>query len=382
MSPIPHFTKAFPMILLIPGPVTTRAEVRAVMALDFAPWDNDFRAISRRIRARVRDIAGAPEATHTALPLQGCGHFGTEAALRSVLPPGGRILVPITGTYAERMVRLAREAGRDPVPLVVDQNKPTSPEQITAALAADPTLSHVGLVYSETSSGVIHDAVAIGAAVRAMGRHIVLDAVSAFGALPLNLAEQTEIDAAVFTTNKCLEGLPGLVFIIVRHAGLQPSGTAGSWSFDLPDLLAQTQRDGGGGFRFTPAAQVVASFDTALDFYAAEGGQPARLARYQENARTVWQGLSDIGLVPCLSAADQGPIVVNIHAPPDPAWSLQRFVDLLKAHGFIISNFYNTPEPSFRVGCIGDVSPQDMRNFVTAVDQSLIELGVSVRHGN
>jgi 2-aminoethylphosphonate-pyruvate transaminase len=382
MSPIQQFTKAFPMILLIPGPVTTRAEVRAVMARDFAPWDNDFRVISRRIRARVREIAGAPEATHTALPLQGCGHFGTEAALRSVLPPGGRVLVPLTGTYADRMVRLAREAGRVAVPLVVDQNKATPPAQIVAALEADPTLSHVGLVYSETSSGVIHDAVAIGAAVRAIGRRVILDAVSAFGALPLNLAEQPEVDAAVFTTNKCLEGLPGLVFIIVRHAGLQPPGTAGSWSFDLSDLLVQTQRDGGGGFRFTPAAQVVASFDTALDFFAAEGGQPARLARYRENARTVWQGMADLGLRPCLDAADQGPIVVNIEAPPDPAWSLQGFVDLLKERGFTISNFFNTEQPSFRIGCIGDVSPQDMQRFVGNVDEVLIEMGVKIRRGN
>jgi 2-aminoethylphosphonate-pyruvate transaminase len=127
---------------------------------------------------------------------------------------------------------------------------------------------------------------------------------------------------------------------------------------------------------------VVASFDTALDFYAAEGGQPARLARYRENARTIWQGMTDLGLRPCLDAADQGPIVVNIEAPPDPAWSLPDFVDLLKGRGFTISNFFNTEEPSFRIGCIGDVSPQDMQRFVSNVDDVLIEMGVKIRRGN
>ncbi len=370
------------MILLIPGPVTTRAEVRAMMACDLAPWDDEFRSLSKRIRTKVREIAGGGEGMHTALPLQGCGHFGTEAALRSVLAPGGRILVPMTGSYAERMVRLANEAGRVGVPLEVDQNRAVSPALIAAALAADPTLSHVGLVYSETSTGVIHDAVAIGAAVRAAGRRMVLDAVSAFGALPLDLSEQTEIDAAIFTSNKCLEGLPGLVFIVVRNDRLLAPGQAGSWSFDLADILAQATRDGGGSFRFTPAAQAVAAFDLALNFYAQEGGQPNRLARYEANAKEVWTGLSAIGLRPCLDLADQGPIVVNIHAPPDPAWSLPKFVVGLKARHFTISNFYNTAEPSFRVGCIGHVTPDDMRRFVAAVDDTLVELGVQIRSGN
>jgi 2-aminoethylphosphonate-pyruvate transaminase len=382
MSLIQNFTKAVPMILLIPGPVTTRAEVRAAMARDFAPWNDEFRVISRRIRHRVREIAGGDEAVHTALPLQGCGHFGTEAALRSTLPVGGRVLVPLTGTYAERMVRLAREAGRVPVTLAVDQNRPLPPEEVAAALAADPEISHVGLVYSETSTGVIHDAVAIGAAVRAAGRRMVLDAVSAFGALPLNMSEQTEIDAAIFTTNKCLEGLPGMAFVVVRNDRLLAPGEAGSWSFDLADILTLSRRDGGGGFRFTPAAQTVAAFDAALDFYDQEGGQKARLARYQENARIVWQGMARIGLRPCLEAADQGPIVVNIHAPPDPAWSLPGFVDGLMAHGFTISNFYNTEAPSFRVGCIGHVTPQDMQRFVDAVDAVVDTLGVKIRAGN
>lgn len=367
------------MILLIPGPVTTRTEVRAVMSHDFAPWDDSFRAISRRVRDRVRAISGGSAETHTALPLQGCGHFATEAAVRSVLPSGGRILVPLTGSYADRMLRLANEAGRVAVPLIVDQERPVAPAQIATALASDPTISHLGLVYSETSTGVIHDAVAIGAAVRAVGRRMILDSVSAFGALPLDLSAQPEIDAAVFTTNKCLEGLPGLAFAIVQNERLLAPGLAGSWSFDLADILAQAKRDGGGSFRFTPPAQTVASFDTALDFYDAEGGQPARLARYAANAQAIWHGMSRIGLRPCLALDCQGPIVVNIHAPPDPAWSLAGFVELLKLRGFTISNFYNTKAPSFRVGAIGAVSPQDLDRFIVAADSALSEMGVTTR---
>ena len=364
------------MILLIPGPVTTRHEVRAAMATDIAPWDDDFRIVSRRIRARVRDLAGGGAETHTALPLQGCGHFGTEAALRSVLPPGGRVLIPDTGSYAERMARLAREAGRDPVLLKVNRNRAVPPEQIEAALQADPSLTHAGIVYSETSTGVVQDIAAIGAAIRAAGRRVILDAVSAFGALPLNLSAQPEIDAAVFTSNKCLEGLPGVCFIVVQNDRLLPAGTAASWSFDLRDILEHSVRTNSGAFRFTPAAQVISSFDLALDFFDAEGGQPARLARYQANRDALRAGMIRIGLTPCLAEPDQGPIVMNIHAPGDTAWSLPNFVTELKSRGFTISNFYDTEEPSFRVGCIGHITPADMERFAVAADQSLTAMGV------
>ena len=202
------------MLLLIPGPVTTRPEVRQALAHDFAPWDNDFRAFMVRLRARILPLAGGVEGEHITLPLQGCGHFIAEAAVRTFLPPGGRILIPATGAYANRMIRLAREAGRVPVPLPMAVTDATDPQAVAQALADDPTLSHVGMVYSETGSGVIHDVQAVGAVVRKAGRRMIVDAVSAFGALPLDLSCQPEVDAAVFTTNKCLEALPGVAFAV------------------------------------------------------------------------------------------------------------------------------------------------------------------------
>jgi len=368
------------MLLLIPGPVTTRPEVRAAMAQDIAPWDNEFRPRYAAIRERVRAIAhGVPE-VHATLPLQGCGHFITEAAVRTFVPPGGRILIPQVGPYADRMTRLASEAGRVVVKLPVSPTEPTRPDAVAAALAADPTISHVGMVYSETGSGVIHDPAAVGAAVRAAGRRMIVDAVSAFGALPLDVSAQPEIDAAVFTTNKCLEALPGLAFAVARIDRLVASaGNAASWSLDLADLYAHAMKHGWGSFRFTPPAQVLFAFETALDLYQAEGGQPARLARYVANSRTVYDGVLALGLRPFLPREVQGPVVLNVHAPDDPAWSLQGFVDALKQDGFLISNFYNTPTPSFRVGCIGAITPDDMARFVAAVDAALRRLGVRNR---
>ncbi len=185
------------------------------------------------------------------------------------------------------------------------------------------------------------------------------------------------IDAVVFTANKCLEALPGLAFAVARIDRLvECRGRAGSWSFDLADIYQHALRVGWGSFRFTPPAQVLAAFRVALDLYDAEGGQPARLARYTANMRALYDGMRGLGLAPYLPEAAQGPIVVNVHAPAHPAWDLQAFVDALKRRGYLISNFYNTDAPSFRVGCIGAITPDDMRGAVAAMGAALAELGI------
>ena len=367
------------MLLLIPGPVTTHPRVREAAAQDLAPWELEFRALLAGIRQDVLRIAGGREGEHAALPLQGCGHFVTEAAVRTLLPPGGKIMVPMTGQYADRMARLATEAGRTVVPLPVPDGQHTDPEAVRAALLADPQISHLGAVYSETSTGICHDVPALARAAAEAGRRVGVDAVSAFGALPLDLGALPMVDAVLFTSNKCIEGLPGLAFAVARVDALEAAqGRAGSWSFDLSDLLAHYRRMPG-SFRFTPPAQAVAGFRAALDLFDEEGGQPARLARYAANMRALYDGVRGLGLEPCLPLSAQGPIIVNVRAPADPAWDLQGFVDALKRRGVLISNFYNTPDPSFRVGCIGHVSPESMRGAVAAMGEALDELGVRPR---
>jgi 2-aminoethylphosphonate-pyruvate transaminase len=365
------------MKLLIPGPVSTQPAVRAAAAQDYAPWDNDFRPMNEDVRARVLRIAGTDSGVHATLPLQGCGHFMMEAALRTFVPPGGRVLVADTGVYADRAIRLAKEIGCDVVTLPVAENERADPAALEAALAADPAISHAVLVYSETGSGIIHDVPALAQAAGRAGRRVIVDAVSAFGALPLELRALPMVDATVFTANKCLEGLPGLAFAVARIDRLIAcQGQARSWSLDLADIYQHALRVGWGSFRFTPPAQVLAAFQVALDLYDAEGGQPARLARYTENMRILYDGVRKLGLMPYLPEAVQGPIVVNVHAPDHKAWSLQGFVDAVKARGFIVSNFYNTTLPSFRVGCIGAITPQDMRAAVAAMGEALAELGI------
>ena len=368
------------MLLLIPGPVTTHPSVRAAAAQDYAPWDLTFRDLLASVRRRVLAIAGGQAGQHTVLPLQGCGHFAMEAAFRTFVAPGKTILVPLTGQYADRLVRLATECGRQVATLAVRPTERVDPTAVAAALSANPDISHLAIVYSETATGIVHDAVSLAEAAGRMGRRVLIDAVSAFGAMPMDISRLPMVDSVTFTSNKCIEGLPGMALTVSRVDSLLDGvGRAGSWSLDLADIHSCSERFGLGTHRFTPAAQTIAAFAVALDRFDAEGGQPARLGRYTANMRVIYEGALSLGLQPCLAPNVQGPVVVNIMAPSDPAWNLQAFVDNLKRRGILISNFYNTAEPSFRIGCIGAITPDDMRTALRAIDDAITEMGLQSR---
>ena len=363
------------MLLLIPGPVQTRPEIRAAMAQDIAPWDRDFQAVYARIRERIVGVAGGTPGVHATLPLQGAGHFVTEAAIRTFVPPGEKVLIPMNGAYATRMARLAREAGREVVALDLPDTRGATAEDIAPVLHADPSIGHVSFVFNETGSGIVNDAEGIGQAVRALGRRMILDAVSAFGVLPFRMDQHPECDALVFTSGKCLEGMPGMGFAVARMDRAEAcAGHAGSWSLDLSDVLANAKRSGWGSIRFTPPVQAIAAFDVALDLYEAEGGQPARHARYRANADALYDGLAALGLRPYLEKQHQGPVIVTVHQPADPRFDLHGFVEALKRRGVLISNFYNTSAPTLRIGAIGAIDVHDIRRAVAAIGATLEEL--------
>lgn len=363
------------MLLLTPGPVQTHPSVRAAMAEDVAPWDVAFRPFYTRLRERIRIIAGGVEGEHVTLPLQVAGHMIMEAAIRTFVPPGRAVLIPVNGQYAGRAVKLGRLAGREVVELEVPDTRGVTPAEITEALAAHPECSHVAMVYSETGSGIVNDPAAIGAAVRAAGRRMIVDAVSAFGALPIDLSKQPEIDTVLFTSNKCLEGLPGFAFAVSRIDSCEAAtGNAGSWSLDLADVWANTKASGMGSLRFTGPVQTLLALNVALDRFDAEGGQPARLARYRANADALYRGLRALGLKPYVEEVEQGPIVVTFHQPAGLV--LADFVEALKRQDVLISSYFTSVLPSFRIGAIGDVHLADMAKTVAAVKVALMELGL------
>ena len=360
--------------LLTPGPLTTSLTVKQAMLRDWGSRDRDFIALNARVRARLVELAGA-EGSHVAVPLQGSGTFVVEAMLGTLVPRDGKLLVLVNGAYGERMVRMAGYHGRAVVTLTTPEDRPNDPEALDRALAADPAISHVAAVQCETTSGILNPIERVAEVTARHRRRLLIDAMSAFGALPLD-AKSVPFDGLAASANKCLEGVPGLGFAIVRTAALGAAeGNAPCLSLDLHDQWQAMERTG--QWRFTPPTHVLAALDQALAEHAAEGGTAGRGRRYRENCQLLVAGLRELGFETLLPDHLQAPIIVTFRMPADPRFVFEDFYDRLRARGYVIYPGKLTVAPSFRIGCIGRIGPAEMRGALAAIRQTLAEMGVA-----
>ncbi len=367
----------FPL-LLTPGPLTTSARVKEAMLNDWGSRDGAFIEMTARVSAGLAGLAGmeGADASHVCVPLQGSGNFAVEAMLQSVLPADGKALIAINGAYGRRMGEICGRMGRAWIPLETPEDTPPAPVELERALRADPTISHVAVVHCETTSGILNPLAEIAQTVKAQGRSLLVDAMSSVGALPLDLT-QIQAQAVAGSANKCLEGVPGLAFVIAQRATLEGPAHSTSLSLDLADQWRGFQATG--QWRFTPPTQVLAALDQALIELEEEGGIAGRLARYRENCRILMEGLSGLGLDCFLDAQLQAPIIVTFHAPVDANYQFDIFYEKLRARGYAIYPGKLTHAPSFRIGCIGRIDARIMRDVVEAIGDVLAEMEVRQR---
>ena len=196
--------------LLTPGPLTTSATVKAAMLHDWGSRDGTFIAINRHMRERLVELAGG-KGTHVCVPLQGSGTFAVEAMFGTFVPPKGRVLILINGAYGKRMTRICEYYRRDYKVLEWAEDRPVDPAAVAKALAEDAAISHVAVVHCETTSGVLNPLAEVAAVVAKAGRRLLVDAMSAFGAIALDVRE-VPFDAVAASSNKCIEGVPGVGF--------------------------------------------------------------------------------------------------------------------------------------------------------------------------
>lgn len=347
-------------LLFTPGPLTTDRRTRDAMMVDRGSRDDDFIAITARVRRRLVDLAGV-SSSHTCVPIQGSGTFAVEATLRTLVPREGSIAVLVDGAYGARMAEIARTIGRRVVAWEVGETDPIRPQELADLLACDPSITHVGLVHCETSTGRLHD---LDALLDAAGdRAVIVDAMSSFGAIALDAGR---CDAIVASANKCLEGAPGLAYALVRTSALERArGNAGSIVLDLEDQWRAMERTG--QWRFTPPTHVVAALDAALDLHAREGGVAARRSRYAESQRALVLGMRELGFRTVLPESEQSPIIVAFDEPTEGAFSFERFHRALREDGFVIYPGKLTKRASFRIGCIGAIDRSDIEALLASV---------------
>ncbi len=359
--------------LLTPGPLTTSLEVKQAALHDYGSRDSHFIAVNRRMRETLVDITGG-RGSHVCVPLQGSGTFVVEAMLGSFVPRDGKVLILINGAYGKRLAKICQVMGRDAVTQETPEDVPNDPEALERALAADPEITHVAAVHCETTSGILNPIEQIARVTARHGRGFLIDAMSAFGAVPLD-AREVPFDAVVASSNKCLQATPGMGFCIARSEALaKAEGNSHSLSLDLHDQYVSMEKNG--QWRFTPPVHTILTFDQALKEFAAEGGVEGRGGRYRQNCRMLVDGMRRLGFQTLLPDELQAPIIVTFHMPADPRFQFEAFYEGLRGRGYVIYPGKLTVAESFRIGCIGHLGASEMRGALGAVEDLLSEMGV------
>ena len=372
-KPAPAVSETGDPLLLTPGPLTTGKRVKEVMVHDWGSRDAAFLKINAEVLARLPEIVnGAGD--YVTVPMQGSGTFAVEAMLTTFVPLQGHVLLLINGAYGHRAKKILDIARRKVTVHETPEDTPPDLAAVERVLKADATITHVFAVHCETTSGILNPIGAIGALAQKYGKRFLIDSMSAFGALPLD-APALGVDAIAASSNKCIEGVPGLGFVIARRAALEETaGNATTLVLDLHDQWRNFEKTG--QYRFTPPIHVIVSFHQALMEFFAEGGQPGRGKRYAENCCVLIDGMRALGFEPLLRDELQAPIIVTFRMPADPAFRFQAFYDALKERGYVIYPGKLTVADSFRIGCIGRLYPEHMRGALGAIRDILDQMGV------
>ena len=361
-------------ILLTPGPLTTTLRTKLAMLKDWGSWDADFIAVTASVRRSLLAIIHGQD-SHVVVPLQGSGTFSVEAAIATLVPHDGHVLVLDNGAYCKRAARITSMMGRRCTTMSFDEASPVDPHALAQRLQEDASITHVVLIHCETGAGVLNPLQAVADVCARFERGLIVDAMSSFAALEID-ARKTRFDALIAASGKCLEGVPGMGFVFIRQAVLEGcAGRSQSLAMDLHDQYVYMEKTG--QWRFTPPTHVVVALHEAIAQFEAEGGQSARLARYTRNYQTLVAGMAALGFKPFLGPAVQAPIIVTFHAPQHPAYEFKRFYDTAKHYGFLLYPGKLTQVETFRVGCIGAIGPVEMRQAVDAVAQTLRDMGIS-----
>lgn len=346
--------------------MTTTRSVKEAMLRDFGSRDGEFIEINTRIRRRLVELVDAVE-THVAVPIQGSGTFAVEAMIGSLVPRNGRLLIAFNGAYGKRIVRIAEYADRSVTTIETAEDAPVSPEAIDATLAVDPAITHVAVVHCETTTGILNPLVEVAAVVAHRGKALLIDAMSSFGALPLS-AKEIRFAAVAASSNKCLQGAPGLGFVIVEKTTL--GATKGDARALTLDLHEQNKGfEGNGQWRFTPPTHVIAAFDQALKEHEAEGrGEPADPGRRHAGTRLRDPAARRASSADHRDLQDARRSELRFHA----------FLRRVARSG--LRDLYPgklTLAESFRVGCIGALGADEMTGALAAVRSTMRELGVA-----
>ena len=355
-------------LLFTPGPLTTSTTVKAAMQRDIGSRDTDFVELVAGIRSELLRIAGVSrEQGYEAVLMQGSGTFGLESVISSVIPREGRFLVLANGAYGSRMAAIAERLGISARLARWPENESPDVATVRRLIDEEPGATHVAIVHCETTTGILNPIDAIAEIIKASGREFIVDAMSSFGGVPLDLSN-LEIDYLISSPNKCLEGVPGFCFVLARRKALEATkGCARSVSLDLFAQWEGLERNG--QFRFTPPTHALLAFARALEELREEGGVSARAARYRANHETLRTGMRRLGFAEYLPPERQSNMITAFRYPDDPNFRFEDFYDRLRARGFVIYPGKLSQTDCFRIGTIGRINEKNVEDLLAAISR-------------
>lgn len=360
--------------LLTPGPLTTSKRTKESMMRDWGSWDADFKKVTADICRRLVEMCDGGD-EYACVPMQGSGSFSVEAALSSFIPRDAKALILMNGAYGQRAAKTLDYLGRDYVKLDKGDYLPAMPSEVAKILDEDQDITHVVLVHCETSSGILNPLQDISDVVHAKGRKLIVDSMSAFGAIELS-AKNIPFECMVSSANKCIEGVPGFGFILAKKTALEAAkGNSHSLCLDVHDQWAAMQKTG--QWRFTPPTHTVVAFLEALIQHEEQGGVPGRFERYDGNRQILISGMREMGFETLLEDRWISPIITTFFCPADPKFNFDRFYAEIKERGYVIYPGKLTVVDSFRVGCIGQLHADTMHGVLAAMKGACEAMGVT-----
>ncbi|MCA9580449.1 MAG: 2-aminoethylphosphonate--pyruvate transaminase [Myxococcales bacterium] len=362
------------MILLNPGPATTTDTVKAAMTReDICPRETSFGDLMGEVADRLAGLV-APKGDHVAVLFGGSGTAGVEAAIASAVPENGRLLVIDNGAYGQRMAEIAQGYRMDHQVLDFGVGGWIDTAKVDEALSTGD-FTHLAIVHHETTTGMLNPVEAVGAVCHNHGVELIVDAMSSYAGIPISM-EALRADYLVSSSNKCIQGMAGLSFVIARRDRVETlKHVPGRSSYlSLGDQFRFFTKNN--QMRFTPPVQVLYALHQAIFELEAEGGVEGRHRRYMACFDVLDAGMRDLGFERLLPEAHLSRILTAYLEPEDPKYDYERMHDLLWDRRFTIYPGKGATKATFRLANMGDITPDDMRRFVGAMSETLDEMGV------
>ena len=351
------------MLLLNPGPVTLSERVRrSLLQPDLCHRESEFFDLQDEARSRLLTVYGLNPAEWTAVLMTGSGTAAVESMMASVVPEKGRVLIVENGVYGERIAQMCAQYRIPHERVIGSWMEAPDVRAIAARLdaaAADSPFTHVSVVHHETTTGRLNDLRPLADLCRSRDLSLLLDGVSSFGAEELDFA-QGRLAAVAATANKCLHGVPGVSFVVVRRDALAQAASR-TYYLDLGRLAKlQDQRN----TPFTPAVHAYYALVEALREFDEEGGRPARFRRYKALAEQAREGLATLGIKTVIPPGESSVVLRSYHLPAGLTYS--RLHDELKAGGFVIyAGQGDLAKTLFRISTMGNLAKSDLERLLT-----------------